>query len=96
MTDPPAHTAVETAIRRLLAALDAIEAACERHLEAQARDAGLGRRVHTLNSDRARLADELDRSAARSSQLEATNREIAQRIDTAMASIRAVIAAHDR
>jgi hypothetical protein len=95
-TPPPAHTAVEAAIRRLQAALDAIEVASERHLEARARDAGLAGRVHVLNTDRARLADELDRTTAHSKQLESTNREVAERIDTAMASIRAVITAHER
>jgi septal ring factor EnvC (AmiA/AmiB activator) len=96
MPDPPPHTAVEAAIRRLQAALDAIETAFERQRDARARDAGLADRVHALNSDRARLADELDQTTARSKQLESVNREIAQRIDNAMATIRAVISAHDR
>ena len=41
--------------------------------------------------DRRRLADSLDGETARSRKLEATNREIAQRLDTAIASIQSVL-----
>jgi hypothetical protein len=44
-----------------------------------------------LALDRARLADTLDGETARSRKLEATNREIAQRLDTAIASIQSVL-----
>ena len=40
--------------------------------------------------------DALDAAAAHSHQLEATTREVARRLDLAMASIRSVIDAHDR
>jgi hypothetical protein len=47
--------------------------------------------VHALGSDRSKLASDLDAATARSRKLEATNREIAQRLDHAIDSIRSVI-----
>ena len=47
--------------------------------------------MQALGTDRSRLASELDGAAARSRNLESTNREIAQRLDVAIESIRAVI-----
>lgn len=89
------HTAIEAATRRLQAALDALEAAAERRLEAAARAAALAAQVHALETDRARLASDLDHAAARSKELERTNREVAERIDSAMNAIRGVIAAQE-
>ncbi len=86
------HTAMEAATRRLQAALDALESAVDAKLEATARSGTLSDQVHLLDADRARLAVDLDHAAARSKSLENTNREIAQRLDVAMESIRAVIA----
>jgi chromosome segregation ATPase len=89
------HTAIEAATRRLQAALDALEAAAERRLEASARSAALAEQVHVLETDRARLASDLDHAAAHSKQLERTNREVAERLDVAMNTIRSVIAAQE-
>jgi hypothetical protein len=49
--------------------------------------------VQALGTDRSKLASELDAVAARSRKLEDTNRDIAQRLDVAIDSIRAVIEA---
>ena len=89
------HTAIEAATRRLQTALDALESAAERRLEAGARTAARAEQVHALESDRARLASDLDHAAARSKQLERANREAAERVDVAMHAIRGVIAAQD-
>ena len=51
----------------------------------------LAAQVQALGLDRTRLADSLDAEAARSRKLETTNREIAQRLDTAIASIHSVL-----
>jgi len=48
-----------------------------------------------LGLDRARLADTLDSEAARARRLESTNREIAQRLDAAIASIQSVLDANE-
>ena len=90
MTD---HSAIDAATRRLQAALDGLESAVDAKLEATARSGALADQVHMLDVDRARLASDLDHAAARSKSLETTNREIAQRLDVAMESIRSVIAA---
>ena len=83
----------DAATRRLAAALDALEAALERRRETDRSEGALAAQVHALGSDRSRLASDLDAAAARSRKLEATNREIAQRLDVAIDFIRAVIEA---
>jgi len=47
--------------------------------------------VQALGLDRTRLAAALDDETARTRQLEGVNREVAQRLDTAMASIQSVL-----
>ena len=88
MTD---QSAVDTAVRRLALALDALDAAVERRQQADHNEAGLAAQVQALGTDRTRLAAALDGEAARARKLETTNREIAQRLDTAMASIQSVL-----
>ena len=85
------HSAIEKATRRLQAALEGLESAVEAKLEAFARSGSLADQMHMLEADRAKLAADLDHQAARSKSLETTNREIAQRIEVAMESIRSVM-----
>lgn len=92
MTEP---SAVDAAVKRLALALDALEAAVERRRHADRNEEGLATQLHALGVDRTRLASALDGETARVRQLETANREIAQRIDTAMESIRAVIDGKD-
>ena len=91
MTD---ESAVDTAVKRLARALDALDAAVERRTQADQSEAALGAQVQALGTDRTRLAAALDGEAARSRKLEETNREIAGRLDVAMTSIQSVLAAH--
>ena len=56
-----------------------------------ARSEGLASQLHALGVDRTRLATALDDEAARSRRLESSNREIAQRLDAAIASIQSVL-----
>ena len=86
------HSAIDAATKRLQAALDGLESAVEAKLEATARSGTFADQVHLLDADRARLAADLDHASARSKSLETTNREMAQRLDIAMDSIRSVIA----
>jgi len=79
---------IEAASRRLTQALDALDAAAERRREADRTAATLAAQLHAVDGDRARLAGELDAAAARSRALETANREIAQRIDQAIAAVR--------
>jgi hypothetical protein len=87
---------VEIATKRLQSALDALEGAVERRLERDQGHAALASQVHAFDSDRARLAAELDAAAARARALETANREIAQQLDEAITGIAAIIEAQER
>ncbi len=82
---------VETATRRLAAALDALEAAVERRRDADRDEDELASRIHALGTDRSRLANELDGALVRARELERINREVSQRLDGAIDAIRAVL-----
>ncbi len=87
----PAPIDVEVATRRLMIALDALESAVERRREADRDENELAARIQALGADRSRLADELDGSLVKSRRLERTNREIAERLDAAIGTIRSVL-----
>jgi ABC-type transporter Mla subunit MlaD len=100
MNDRPANTPghaeqpaadIDAATRRLMAALDALESAVERRREADRDEDELATRIQALGADRSRLADELDGSLVKSRRLERANREIAERLDAAIGTIRAVL-----
>jgi hypothetical protein len=82
---------VEVATRRLMAALEALESAVERRREADRDEDELASRIQALGADRSRLADELDMSLVKTRRLERANREIAERLDAAIGTIRAVL-----
>ncbi len=85
------QSAIDDAVKRLALALDALDAAVERRREADRGEDALAAQVQALGLDRAKLAAALDGETARSRQLETTNREIAERLDAAMASIQSVL-----
>jgi predicted RNase H-like nuclease (RuvC/YqgF family) len=89
--DEPATVDIEAATRRLMTALEALESAVERRREADRDENELAARIQALGADRSRLADELDGSLVKSRRLERTNREIAERLDTAIGTIRSVL-----
>jgi hypothetical protein len=93
MTDA---SGIETATKRLAAALDALEGAVERRRNADKSESVLAAQVHALGTDRSRLASELDAATARARGLEATNRDIAQRLDVAIESIKSVLEAQQQ
>mgnify|MGYP003392243955 CR=1 FL=1 len=82
---------IEAATKRLVFALDALEAAVERRVESDRDEDELAARIQALGTDRSRLANELDQALVQSRSLERTNREIAGKLDTAIATIREVI-----
>ena len=84
-TDP-----IADATQRLVLALEALEEATERS-EADRAERALADQVHALGNDRARLASDLDAATARARALETVNREIAQRIDQAIETIRGAL-----
>ena len=89
------QSAVDGAVKRLALALDALDAAVERRREADRNEQALSDQVHALGVDRTRLAAALDGETARARRLETTNREIAGRLDAAIASIQSVLDANE-
>jgi hypothetical protein len=87
----PVFADIDAATRRLMVALDALESAAERRREADRDENELASRIQALGADRSRLADELDGSLVKSRRLERTNREIAEKLDAAIGTIRAVL-----
>ena len=87
----PVTADIDAATRRLMAALDALESAVEQRREADRDEDELATRIQALGADRSRLADELDSSLVKSRRLERANREIAERLDAAIGTIRAVL-----
>ena len=86
---------IELATRRLAAALDALESAVERRSDTDRAEDELAARIQALGTDRSRLANELDGTLVRSRALECANREIAERLDVAIDTIRSVIETGD-
>lgn len=89
MTD---SAAIDAANKRLALALDALAAAVERRGEADQEAANLSAQLHALGADRARLASDLDGTAARSQALERVNRDVAHRIDAVLGTLRSLLA----
>ncbi|HWK94011.1 MAG TPA: DUF4164 family protein [Pseudolabrys sp.] len=82
---------LDNAVKRLALALDALDAAVERRREADRNEDTLAAQVQMLGADRARLADKLDSETALARELRDTGREIAERLDRAIAEVQAVL-----
>jgi len=93
MTEP---SAIDAASKRLALALDALAAAVGFVPPLDRGEQTLDAQLHALGADRSRLASELDAAAARTRTLETANREVAQRLDAAIDTIRSVLAANER
>ena len=89
------QSAIDGAVKRLALALDALDASVERRREADRGVEALANQVQALGVDRTRLAAALDGETARARRLETTNREIAGRLDAAIASIQSVLDANE-
>lgn len=95
MDSPASHRAVrlDEALRRLVSALDLLEAAAQRRAQADAARADLVEELAVMQDDRARLAQDLDGALARSRALESANLQASRRLEAAGQSIRALIEA---
>lgn len=85
------ESAIDAAVKRLALALDALDAAVDRRREADRTGDALAAQVHAFGRDRDRLASSLDRETAHRRKLETANREIAERLDAAIAGVQAVL-----
>ena len=88
------QSSIDHAVKRLALALDALDAAVERRRENDVDEDSLAQRLQTLGADRSKLAAALDGETARARRLEATNRELGERLDAAITSIQSVLKAH--
>jgi hypothetical protein len=88
-------SATEQAVRQLEAALQSLEYAVERRLSQSAGADGLAEEVQMLTSDRAELAETLDRAEARAAKLEQLNRDASRRLDSAIQTIREILLAEE-
>jgi predicted RNase H-like nuclease (RuvC/YqgF family) len=89
----PAYADIDAATRRLMAALNALESAVERRHEADRDEDELASRIQALGADRSRLADELDGSLVKTRKLERSSREIAEKLNAAIGTIRTMLEA---
>ena len=78
-------------LARLGRAMDALDNAVVARLEHEQDYSEAEAEVQRMNTDRARLAQELDNSEARGERLEEANKEVSRRLVTAMETIRAVL-----
>jgi chromosome segregation ATPase len=82
---------LKQAIARLAAAVGTLEAAVEQQAERNRELLESEEEIQRLGNDRARLADELDKSEARAERLKDANAEVSRRLVAAMETIRAVL-----
>lgn len=85
------ETTLKEVIGRLGRAIETLEGAVIARLEHEQDYSEAEAEVQRMNADRARLAQELDNSEARSERLEEANKEVSRRLVTAMETIRAVL-----
>lgn len=78
-------------LNRMNRALSTLEAAVETRAEQDGNYQEAEEEVQRLNTDRSRLAQELDNSEAKAERLLAANKEVSRRLVTAMETIRAVL-----
>lgn len=85
------ETTLREVLIRLGKAIDSLEAAAEARLERERDFSEAEAEVQRMGADRARLAQEIDKSEARAERLAEVNREVSRRLVTAMETIRAVL-----
>ncbi len=78
-------------MNRLEKAVEGLESAVEARLEKENSFSEIEAEVQRMGADRARLAQEIDKSEARAEKLAEVNREVSRRLVTAMETIRAVL-----
>jgi uncharacterized protein YicC (UPF0701 family) len=83
---------LDNALTRLESALGLLEAAATRRLEAERRRGDLETELQIMQDDRARLAVELDGTAARLHRVEAVTQDVSRRVQLAVGAIRDVLA----
>ena len=75
----------------MTAGVEGLESAVDRRREADRNEDELATRIQALGADRSRLADELDGSLVRTRKLERAHRDIAEKLDAALGTIKSVL-----
>ncbi len=86
---------LDDALKRLDAAVAALEGAVRRRLEAERRRGDLETELQIMQDDRARLAVELDGTAARLARVETATQDVSRRVQLAVGAIRTVLDGRD-
>lgn len=84
------------ALKRLDAALTALEAAAARRAEADRRTIDIETELSLMQDDRARLAVDLDGAMARLARLQSAATDVEERVERAIGVVSAVLAADER
>lgn len=84
------------ALKRLDAALTALEAAAARREEADRRSIDIETELSLMQDDRARLAVDLDGAMARLARLQAAANEVEERVERAIGVVKAVLASDEQ
>jgi chromosome segregation ATPase len=79
------------ALVRLNKALDSLDNAVDASQEARLKMGSMGEEVQRMADDRAKLAQELDKTENRAKRLSETNKEVSRRLVAAMETVRSVI-----
>jgi len=82
---------IDRAVRRLQAALDALENLVEERLGSDAKLAELEGELQRIGLDRSRLAQSVDAAESRAERLESANQEVSRRLVATMETIRGVV-----
>jgi len=82
---------IDRAVRRLQAALDALEGVVDDRLGADTKLVELEGELQRIGLDRSRLAQTIDAVESRAERLETANQEVSRRLVSAMETIRDVI-----
>jgi hypothetical protein len=83
---------VDEAVQRLLAAIAVLETNVVRRLDAEHRKSDLETELQLMQDDRARLAMELESTAARLSRVDNATDHVERRVQTAIITIEGVLA----
>lgn len=89
-------SAMDGALQRLEAALDALESAIGQSGTDSRQREQLESQLQAFGQDRTRLSADLERTRARADDLEAANREVSRRLENAAQTIRTVLSSQER
>jgi len=87
---------MDGALRRLEAALDALEAAVSQSAADSRQREQLEGQLQAFGQDRSRLSADLERLRTRSADLETVSHEVSRRLERATETIRAVLASQEQ